>query len=128
VQSNQFNSINPNATVSKSTSMAQQGTMDSRLLPSSAGAPAGKRSSDNSRAPKLTQQDKIRWLRNNLPVVIQPVCDIRNGYPLVCIFVCFEEVQDMELAKGPYRVHLKLVYEVIHSGVSTWFLTNLCKG
>jgi hypothetical protein len=67
-------------------------------------------SSDNCRAPSLTKSQKIEWLKHNLPVIVQPQCDIDNGYPLVGVFVCFEEATSLH--DGPYRVHLKIVYEV----------------
>eukprot|EP00475_Leptophrys_vorax_P043461 TRINITY_DN837_c0_g1_i2.p1 TRINITY_DN837_c0_g1~~TRINITY_DN837_c0_g1_i2.p1 ORF type:complete len:104 (-),score=15.27 TRINITY_DN837_c0_g1_i2:690-1001(-) len=69
-----------------------------------------KLSSENSRAPSLTITQKLRWLRSNLPVIVQPVCDIRNGYPLIGVFVCFEEIEDS--SRKVFKAHLKIIYEV----------------
>jgi hypothetical protein len=56
---------------------------------------------DSAELTSFSTSDRLTWLRNNLPVIVQPECDIKAGFALVGVFVRSEG----------NKIHLRIIYE-----------------
>jgi hypothetical protein len=60
-------------------------------------------------------RDEVAWLKNCLPIIIQPQVDIDNGYSLVGAFVEFKYGEMETEERFPGRCTVRLIYEVRRS-------------